>query len=81
MKVEIPFTWNPEIWYTMIMQVEIESGTAKIKGKVWPRDEKAPSDWTITAEDPNPNTHGSPGLYGDAQTTIFFDNVKVTQNN
>ncbi|MCH8980588.1 hypothetical protein IH922_01070, partial [candidate division KSB1 bacterium] len=54
---------------------------AMIKGKVWPRDEKEPNDWTITAEDPNPNRHGSPGLYGDAQTTIFFDNVKITQNN
>ncbi len=81
LKVEIPFTWNPEIWYTMIMQVEIKNGKAMIKGKVWPRDEKEPKDWTITAEDPNPNRHGSPGLYGDAQTTIFFDNVKITQNN
>ena len=80
LKEEVEFSWDPDLWYTMKMRVDIERGKAIIKGKVWPRDEAEPETWTITATDPNPNLHGSPGLYGDASTTIYFDNVKITRN-
>ena len=77
---EIPFEWNPELWYTMKLRVDVENGKGIVRGKVWPRDQNEPGDWTITAVDPHPNLHGSPGLYGDAQTTIYFDNVKITRS-
>ncbi|MFQ5675854.1 MAG: hypothetical protein ACE5G1_08170 [bacterium] len=77
---EVDFTWTPDIWYTMKMRVDIENGKAIVQGKVWPRDQKEPEAWTITAEDPHPNTHGSPGLYGDAPTPIYYDNVKITRS-
>ncbi len=81
LSAEVPFVWNPELWYTMKMRVDIVDGKAVIKGKVWPRDESEPAAWSITAEDPHPNTHGSPGLYGDTSTNVYFDNVKITENN
>lgn len=80
LKAEIPFQWNPDLWYTMKLRVDIEGGKALVRGKVWPREEQEPEAWTLTAEDPHPNTHGSPALYGDAQATIYFDNVKITRS-
>ena len=80
LKAEIPFQWNPDLWYTMKLRVDIEGGKALVRGKVWPREEQEPEAWTLTAEDPYPNTHGSPALYGDAQATIYFDNVKITRS-
>lgn len=80
MMKEIRFDWDPEAWYTMKLRVDIKDGRAVVKGKVWPRDQQEPETWTITAVDPHPNTHGSPGLYGDAVTPIYFDNVKITRS-
>ena len=72
-----PFAWEPNVWYTMKMQVTIDDGKAVIKGKVWPRDQKEPGEWTITAEDPHPNESGSPGLYGYSPAAIHYDNLKI----
>lgn len=78
---EVPYEWNPDLWYTMKMRVDVADGKAIIKGKIWPRDETEPEAWTITAEDPHPNEVGSPGLYGDSATDIYYDNVKITRSN
>lgn len=80
MMKEIDFAWQPDVWYTMKLRIDIVDGKGIIKGKVWPRDEQEPDAWTITAEDPIPNTHGSPGLYGDAATDIYYDNVNITES-
>jgi hypothetical protein len=80
LKVEVPFDWVPDAWYTMKLRVDIDNGTAKIKGKVWLRDQAEPSEWSIEAEDPLPHSEGSPALYGDSVTNIYFDNVKITTN-
>ena len=76
----IDFAWETETWYTMKMQVDVDENGTTIRGKLWKRTEAEPSDWTITAVDPAPNVVGSPGLYGYAPTTIYFDNVKVTES-
>jgi hypothetical protein len=80
MMKQMDFQWDPDVWYTMKLRVDIEDGKAIVKGKVWPRVEQEPETWTITAEDPIPNRHGSPGLYGDAVTNIYYDNVKITRS-
>ncbi|MFQ5865071.1 MAG: PQQ-binding-like beta-propeller repeat protein [bacterium] len=80
MMKQIDFKWHPDVWYTMKLRVDIKGDKAVVKGKVWPRDEKEPEAWTITAEDPIPNLHGSPGLYGDAVTNIYYDNVKIARS-
>ena len=74
----IPFTWEPEVWYTMKLRVDVLEDKAVIKGKVWPREQNEPAEWTITTEDPHPTRFGSPGLYGVSYTEVSFDNVIVT---
>ena len=72
-----PFAWQPGVWYTMKMQVELKGTKAHIRGKVWPRDEPEPAAWSIQAVDPRPNRRGSPGLYGYSPAEIYYDNLKV----
>ena len=73
----IDFEWEPEVWYTVRMIVEVDEDRAVVKGKVWRRGETEPRDWTIEAEDPLPNRSGSPGLYGYSAAEIYYDNVRV----
>lgn len=73
----IDFKWEPNVWYTMKMTVEVVDGTAHVKGKVWTRGEPEPEEWTITVEDPLPNREGSPGIYGYSPAEIYYDNLKV----
>jgi outer membrane protein assembly factor BamB len=74
----IDFKWEPEVWYTMKMQVDVVGNKATVKGKVWPRSEKEPEQWTITMEDNLPNLEGSPGIYGYSPAEIYYDNIKIT---
>jgi len=77
----IDFKFDPDIWYTMKMRVDLVDGKSIVKGKVWPRAEKEPEAWTITMEDPLPNPEGSPGLYGYSPAEIYYDNIKITKSN
>ena len=76
----MPMTWEPDVWYRMKMQVTLEDDAAIIRGKVWPRDEAEPEEWTMTASDPHPIAAGSPGLSGYTPVPAMFDNIKVTRN-
>lgn len=76
---EISFRWDPDVWYTMKMRVEIRDGHARVKGKVWDRSKKEPDALTIEAVDPHPNEQGSPGLYIYTLADCYFDNVLVTR--
>ena len=73
----IDFKWEPNVWYTMKMRVDIVDDTAHVKGKVWAKGEPEPEEWTITVEDPLPNREGSPGIYGYSPAEIYYDNLKV----
>ena len=73
----IDFAWEMDVWYTMKMMVEVTDDKAVIRGKVWRRGEPEPAEWAITAEDPLPNSEGSPGIYGYSATEIYYDNLKV----
>ena len=76
----IDFKWEPNVWYTMKMRVDIVDDTAQVKGKVWTKGEPEPEEWTITVEDPLPNREGSPGIYGYSPAEIYYDNLKVWRN-
>ncbi|WP_417740241.1 PQQ-binding-like beta-propeller repeat protein [Rosistilla oblonga] len=81
----VPFEWKADVWYRMKLQAGIEEQDGKkvavLKGKVWPRDDKEPSEWTVTAVDHSPNLSGSPGLYGNAKVCeLYLDNIEVTAN-
>ncbi len=73
----VDFKWEPNVWHTMKMKVDIVDGTAHVKGKVWERGEPEPEEWTIIVEDPLPNREGSPGIYGYSPAEIYYDNLKV----
>jgi hypothetical protein len=75
----IPFNWDPEVWYTVKLEVDLLEDKAIIKGKVWLSNKEEPADWTITTEDPHPVRFGSPGIYGVSYTEVSFDNVIVTK--
>ena len=78
MAKSVPVDWKAGIWYTLKFNASIENGIAVLKGKVWPRDEAEPTDWTVTATDEAANIVGSPGLFGNATNAeIFIDNVTV----
>ena len=76
----IDFKWDPNVWYTMKMRVDIVDDTAHVKGKVWAKGEPEPEEWTIIVEDPLPNREGSPGIYGYSPAEIYYDNLKVWRN-
>ena len=81
----IDFPWKEDIWYRMIFRVDLEDGAdgkvAVLKGKVWPREDPEPKEWTIEARDDSPNLSSSPGLYGNAKVAeLYLDNVTVTAN-
>jgi len=81
----IPFSWQEDRWYRIKLKAEIEgqppAAVAVLKGKVWPKEEAEPDQWTITARDKSPNLNASPGLYGNAKDAeIYIDNVEVRAN-
>lgn len=81
MTVRVPFAWKPDTWYRMKLRVDNEpDGTTRVRGKVWPTGEAEPEPWTIEKVDTIPHRMGSPGLYGDGISDIYFDNVRVYPN-
>ncbi|MCA1583881.1 MAG: PQQ-like beta-propeller repeat protein [Acidobacteria bacterium] len=81
MTVRTPFKWAPDAWYRMKLRVDNRpDGTALVRGKVWPTSEAEPAAWTIEKVDTIPHRMGSPGLYGDGISELYFDNVKVHTN-
>ena len=84
----IGWTWKPGVWYTLKLTVDVHGDRALIRGKVWPRDETEPTNWTIEFEDPVPNREGSPGLYGYATgiignepgAEVYYARVSVMPN-
>ncbi len=77
----VEFQPQPDVWYSMKFSVEPAGNEAIVRGKLWPRGEKEPKEWTIEMVDKSPNLTGSPGLYGNAQEAEFFINhIRVTSN-
>ena len=85
----IPFTWQPDKWYTMKATASVVGGKGIIRGKIWERGQAEPKDWTIELHDAYPNTEGAPALYGyvlgieeggGVGTGVYFDNVHITPN-
>ena len=82
---DVAFPWDPESWYRAKFSVELEGDQARVRAKVWPRDEAEPEAWSIEVVDPHPNREGSAGIYGYSVGTtsksdgpeILFDNFKV----
>ncbi|WP_146515232.1 outer membrane protein assembly factor BamB family protein [Rubripirellula amarantea] len=85
MAKSVDFKWDENTWYRMKFESRLESeppaAVAVLRGKVWPRDEPEPKEWTVTARDESPNLTASPGLYGNAKVAeIYYDNIEVMEN-
>ncbi len=81
MTVRKPFKWAVDTWYRMKLRVDNRpDGTTLVRGKVWPTTESEPEAWTIEKVDTIPHRTGSPGLYGDGISELYFDNVRVYSN-
>lgn len=81
MTVRAPFKWEPETWYRMKLRVDNRpDGTTQVRGKVWAATDAEPAAWTVEKIDTIPHRHGSPGLYADGISDLYFDNVKVYKN-
>jgi len=84
----VSWPWQPNVWYRMKLTVEAKADHAIVRGKVWPRDQKEPPEWTVETKDPRPNIEGSPALYGYVTgivgntpgTDIYYDNVSIVSN-
>jgi outer membrane protein assembly factor BamB len=77
---QVDFKWEPDVWYTMKLAVAVAGDEGLVRGKVWRRGEAEPAGWTLTARDPRPVRHGSPGLYGYSAAEILFGHLSVTPN-
>ncbi len=81
MTVRVPFKWDPDRWYRMKLRVDQQSdGITRVRGKVWPASEPEPAAWTVEKLDKIGHRMGSPGLYADGISDVYFDNLKVYPN-
>ena len=79
--VSAPFAWKPNVWYRLKLRVDnTADGKTRIRGKAWPAADPEPDAWPIDRVDPIPNRQGSPGIFGDAQFGVYYDNLKVYPN-
>ncbi len=74
----MPFPWEAGRWYTMKFEARVRGPSAVLRGKVWPRGDAEPADWTIEAVHDAGNLQGSPGFFGNSKDSeISIDNVSV----
>ena len=65
---------------SLAIALPMPNGTARVRGKVWPAADAEPAAWTIEKVDTIPHLIGSPGIYADGISDVYFDNVKVYRN-
>ncbi len=74
----VPFAWRAGVWYRMKFEAGTRGDAAVLRGKVWPRNEPEPEDWTVEAVHERGNLQGSPGFFGNSKVSeIYVDNVLV----
>ena len=88
LRQDVAFEWQANQWYRVKFDVSLEGEQARVRAKVWKKDEKEPDHWHIEAVDPYPNREGSAGVYGYSTGTtsksdgpeILYDNFTVVRN-
>ena len=86
----ISFAVTPGSWYRMKLTTDKAGNKGIVKGKVWPRDQKEPKEWTVELTDPRPIAEGSPAFYGyvtgilraerAGNRNLLTTNVRITPN-
>ncbi len=78
---QVEFRPEADKWYTLKLSVIPQGNKATVQGKIWPRGQKEPANWTVEMVDTRPNLHGTPGVYGfSPEAEIYLDNLQVTPN-
>ena len=81
LKVSVPYKVKYKTWYTLKSWVDLQSdGTAIVKGKVWPKGEDEPNEWTIEVPHKKGHVKGAPGLFGfspQSQKPVYVDNISI----
>jgi outer membrane protein assembly factor BamB len=81
MTVRVLYKWDVDKWYRLKLRVDQRpNGMTQVRGKVWAAGEPEPAAWTIEKMDPIGHRKGSPGIYADGISDVYFDNVKVYKN-
>jgi outer membrane protein assembly factor BamB len=86
--VKKEFPWTKDTWYVMKLEVQaLQGNNVRARGKVWPKGQPEPAEWTIERVDPIGSLKGSPGIYADVPNAdpkggseIYYDNIKVYPN-
>ena len=86
--VKKEFAWTKDTWYVMKLEVQaLDGANVRARGKVWPKGEPEPAEWTIERVDPIGSLKGSPGIYADVPNAdpkggseVYYDNIKVYPN-
>ena len=79
--VDVPFAWKPDTWYHLKLRVDNKPrGLTLVRGKAWAKGEPEPAEWTVEKSDTLGHREGSPGLYADPNSEVYFDNLRVTVN-
>ena len=82
-------TASPDVWYRFKLTAAVEGGKGVIRGKVWPKSQKEPAEWSVEVNDEYPIGEGSAALYGyvpgilseqNPGPEVYFDNVRITPN-
>ncbi|HYO25884.1 MAG TPA: PQQ-binding-like beta-propeller repeat protein [Lacipirellulaceae bacterium] len=75
------FEPKANVWYRLKLRVEQQAGKALCQGKLWLRDQTEPEEWSLEMTDAAPQKSGSPGVFGNTQTTsVYVDNLSVVAN-
>ena len=86
--VKKAFPWTKDTWYVMKLEVQnLDGQNVRARGKVWPKGQPEPAEWTIERVDPIGSRQGSAGIYADVPNAdpkggseIYYDNIKVYPN-
>ena len=84
LKVNVPFTWRPKVWYKLKTRVDsVGNGRVIVRAKAWERGKPEPEKWTIEVPHENGHRNGAPGLFGFAPQSrfrVYVDNISITPN-
>jgi outer membrane protein assembly factor BamB len=86
--VKKELTWAKDTWYVMKLEVQtLDGSNVRARGKVWPKGQPEPAEWTIERVDPIGSLKGSPGIYADVPNAdpkggseVYYDNIKIYPN-
>ena len=83
-KATKPHDWKPGTWLNLKLQLAKQNNKTMLQGKIWPRGNAEPNDWTITFEEVQTEKppKGRASVWGIpySGTPIDFDDIAISVN-